>query len=74
MGKLPVLSGREVVKIFEKDGWKRVNQVGSHITMKKKEVRAKLSIPLHREVGRGLLRGLIRDAGLSVEDFIKLLS
>ncbi len=32
-----------------------------------------LSIPKHKELGRGLLRGLIRDAGLTIEDFIKLL-
>lgn len=36
-------------------------------------VQANLSIPDHRELDRGLLRGLIRDAGLSVEDFLKLL-
>jgi predicted RNA binding protein YcfA (HicA-like mRNA interferase family) len=73
MPKMPVISGREARRGFEKAGWAFSRQRGSHMVLVKTGVQANLSIPDHRELDRGLLRGLIRDAGLSVEDFLKLL-
>jgi len=73
MAKLPVVSGREAIRAFERAGWGQRWQVGSHVTMTKEGERATLSIPLHKELGRGLLRSLIRDAGLTVKEFIDLL-
>lgn len=67
---LPVLSGREVVRIFESFGWKVVRQTGSHIIMVKDDEPVTLSIPDHREVAKGTLRSLIRTAGLTVNEFI----
>jgi predicted RNA binding protein YcfA (HicA-like mRNA interferase family) len=72
MGKLANLSGREAVRAFEKDGWKIVGQVGSHVVMTKPGQRANLSVPQHRELSVGTLRALIRAANLSVDDFLKL--
>ena len=71
--KLPVLSGREVVRVFATFGWQVARQASSHIIMTKPGEMVTLSIPDHRELDRGLLRGLIRDAGMTVEEFTKLL-
>ena len=67
---LPVLSGREVVRVFERFGWQVVRQSGSHIIMMKKGEQVTLSIPDHREVAKGTLRSLIRLAGLTVQEFV----
>ena len=67
---LPVLSGREVVRVFESLGWSVARQSGSHIILVKEGDMATLSVPDHREVAKGTLRGLIRAAGLTVSDFV----
>jgi predicted RNA binding protein YcfA (HicA-like mRNA interferase family) len=69
MGVLPKLSGRQVMKVFEKFGWQVVRQRGSHIIMVKDEQIVTLSIPDHDEIAKGTLRGLIRSAGLTVTEF-----
>jgi predicted RNA binding protein YcfA (HicA-like mRNA interferase family) len=68
MSRLPVMSGREVVRAFEKFGW-RVVRPGTHIILVKEGSRATLSVPDHKEVARGTLRSLIRSAGLTLEEF-----
>jgi len=73
MGKLTNISGKEAVKAFEKAGWERIGQVGSHLIMVKPGVRVNLSIPQHKELSVGTLRALIRNAGLSVDEFLELL-
>jgi predicted RNA binding protein YcfA (HicA-like mRNA interferase family) len=70
MGGLPSLTGAEVVKIFEKFGWTVARQRGSHIIMTKDGEMASLSIPNHRAVARGTLRGLIRTANLTIDQFL----
>jgi predicted RNA binding protein YcfA (HicA-like mRNA interferase family) len=74
MTKLPVISGKEAVKAFQKTGWE-LKRVGSsrHIILKKEGTPVTLSIPDHKVLDRGLLRALIRDALLTIEDFCKLL-
>ena len=67
---LPVMSGREVVRVFESLGWEAVRQAGSHIIMTKDEELITLSVPAHREVAKGTLRSLISAAGLTVEEFV----
>ncbi len=67
---LPVMSGREVVRVFESLGWEAVRQTGSHIIMTKDEELVTLSVPDHHEVAKGTLRSLIRTAGLTVEGFV----
>jgi len=73
MGRLANTSGKQAVKAFEKAGWQKIGQVGSHVVMWKPEARANLSIPQHKELSVGTLRALIRNAGLTVEGFIELL-
>ena len=68
--QLPILSGREVVRVFDNLGWKFVRQSGSHMALTKLGEIATLSVPNHREVARGTLRALIRTAGITVEEFV----
>lgn len=72
MASLPILSGREVVKAFAKDGWQMVRQRGSHMILVKSGHMATLSVPDHQGVARGTLRSLIRSSGLTVEQFAAL--
>lgn len=72
MASLPILSGREVVQAFAKDGWQMVRQRGSHMILVKSGHMATLSVPNHREVARGTLRSLIRSSGLTIEQFTAL--
>lgn len=67
---LPVLSGLEVVRILESFGWEMVRQVGSHMIMVKESEIVTLSVPNHREVAKGTLRSLIRNAGLTLDEFV----
>jgi len=70
MPSLPILSGKEVVAVFEKFGWQFIRQSGSHMILVKDGEIATLSIPNHREVAKGTLRSLIRTAGLTVNEFV----
>ncbi|MBF0230369.1 MAG: type II toxin-antitoxin system HicA family toxin [Desulfamplus sp.] len=67
---LPILSGREVVRLFKSLGWQVARQSGSHIIMVKDGEISTLSVPEHREVAKGTLRSLIRASGLTVAEFI----
>jgi predicted RNA binding protein YcfA (HicA-like mRNA interferase family) len=69
MARLPRLSGREVVRVFESLGWEKVRQSSSHIILVREGHQATLSVPDHKEVAVGTLRSLIRSAGLTVEVF-----
>ena len=73
MGRLNNISGKEAVKAFQKAGWQPIGQVGSHLVMIKPGVRVNLSIPQHKELSVGTLRALIRNASLTVDEFLKLL-
>ncbi|MFH1721628.1 MAG: type II toxin-antitoxin system HicA family toxin [Candidatus Altiarchaeota archaeon] len=71
--KLPVVSGLQAIKAFKKAGWNPIRQAGSHVIMMKEGSDVTLSIPLHKNVKRGTLRALIRDSGLTVSEYVKLL-
>lgn len=71
--KLPRASGAEAVRAFERLGWEVVRTVGSHVILKHAEKRKGLSVPQHKELRTGTLRGLIRAAEMSVEDFRRAL-
>lgn len=73
MGNLGNISGKDAVKAFQKVGWQKVGQVGSHLILTKPNIRVNLSVPQHKELSIGTLRALIRHAELSVDEFIKLL-
>lgn len=69
----PVVSGKRLIKALEKDGWKEVRQRGSHVRLKKTGHRSALVVPLHKEIKRGTLGGILRDADLSTDDLRHLL-
>lgn len=71
MPKLPPLSDREIVKVFQHFGWEPARQRGSHIILVKSGHNVTLSVPDHKAVVQGKLRGLFRSAGLTVEEFVE---
>ncbi|MGQ3100135.1 MAG: type II toxin-antitoxin system HicA family toxin [Sphingopyxis solisilvae] len=68
MPKLPVLSGRDVVAALERLGFIQMRQRGSHVILQRDGVG--VVVPLHRELKTGTLAGIIRQAGLSQDDFL----
>jgi len=75
MTRLPVISGKDVVKALNKIGYEVVRQKGSHLRLKANDEsgRKSLTVPLHDPIKPGLLRHIIKDANLTVEEFIGLL-
>ena len=68
MPKLPVLSGQEIVKVLERAGFEQVRQRGSHVVMRR--AGGGCVVPLHKEVKSGTLAGILRQAGLTVDELI----
>ena len=73
MSKLPVISGSDCVKALNKIGFEVYRQRGSHITMVRKSPPSQTTIPNHQELDRGTLRAIIRQVGLTVDQFVELL-
>ena len=70
MSRLPVVSAREAVRAFGRMGYEVDHQTGSHIILRHRvSPHRRLTVPNHRELAKGTLRSLIRQAGLSVEEF-----
>jgi len=74
MQKLPRLSGREVIKALSKAGFLPARQKGSHIILTKQTEKGKkgVVVPNHKEIDKGTLLEIIRQAGLKKEEFIEL--
>jgi predicted RNA binding protein YcfA (HicA-like mRNA interferase family) len=71
---LPRVSGRDVVSALAKVGYARDRQKGSHIVLRRTEPpHRRIVVPDHREVAKGTLRAIIKQAGLTVEQFSELL-
>lgn len=74
MSGLPSISGREVVKALRKIGYEQDRQRGSHIVLRQTaEPHRRVVVPDHREVAKGTLRAIIREVGLTVDEFKALL-
>jgi len=74
MPKLPTISGKDLVKAFIRLGYKIDHQTGSHIILRHKEPpHRRLTIPNHNDLSKGTLRAIIRQAGLSREEFFKII-
>lgn len=72
MTRLPVCSGADAVRAFRKIGYDVDHQTGSHLILRHPSGR-RLTVPNHPELAKGTLRALIREAGLTKEQFISLL-
>jgi predicted RNA binding protein YcfA (HicA-like mRNA interferase family) len=74
LSKLPVVSGKEVVKALAKLGYSVDHQRGSHIILRHSQPpHRRITVPNHHELAKGTLRGIIREAGLTVDEFVELL-
>jgi len=73
MTRLPSISGRECVAALERVGFRIRRQEGSHIILRRSETFTQVVVPDHRELDRGTLRAIIRQAGLGMEEFTRLL-
>jgi predicted RNA binding protein YcfA (HicA-like mRNA interferase family) len=74
VSRLPVVSGQDAVRAFARLGYAVDHQTGSHIILRQQEPpHRRLTVPDHREIARGTLRALIRQAGLTVDSFRELL-
>ena len=75
MPKLPPVTGAEVLKALRRGGFVFNRQSGSHVILKDRERDLTVSVPTHsaRDLPPGTLRGVLRQANLTVEDFRKLL-
>ncbi len=70
MTKLPVVSGRDAAKALGKAGYDLDHQTGSHLILRRREPPCRrLTVPNHKELAKGTLRAIIREAGLTVEEF-----
>ena len=67
--KIRLCSGSEAVKRFQRKGWKIMRQKGSHVMLVKEGYMYTLSLPLHKELGIGLLRKLLKQAQIGIEEF-----
>ena len=75
MSRLPVVSSEQLVTALNKVGFVFIRQKGSHIRLEKQTDKGiiKLTVPRHRMIKRGTLREILKDAGLTVDEFNKLL-
>ncbi|MBX3302903.1 MAG: type II toxin-antitoxin system HicA family toxin [Nitrospira sp.] len=73
MSKLPGISGRACIKALERASFVVRRQEGSHVILRRAQPFSQLVVPDHKELDRGTLRAIIRQADLTVEEFLRLL-
>jgi predicted RNA binding protein YcfA (HicA-like mRNA interferase family) len=73
MAQLPTIHWRDAARAFGKVGWQHDRTHGDHYIMIRPNAPGLLSIPMHTPIKRGTLRRLIRDAGLTVDEFVAML-
>lgn len=67
--RLKLCSGAEAIKKFKRAGWTITRQVGSHVMLVKENYQYTLAIPQHKELGVGLLKKLLKQASINVDEF-----
>ena len=72
MSQLPILSGRELVKILAKLGYSVVRQRGSHMRLSANG-RKSITVPAYKTIDRSLVMKILRDVEISVDEFMKLI-
>ncbi len=73
MSRMGSYNGEEVVRAFQRAGWRITRQRSSHVILEKEGHEATLSVPVHKgkNIKRGTLRDLIKDAKMSVDEFLE---
>jgi predicted RNA binding protein YcfA (HicA-like mRNA interferase family) len=72
LSRLPVVSGRECIAALARIGFQLKRQQGSHLVLRRDDPFAQLVVPDHKVLDRGTLRAIIRQAGLGIEEFCRL--
>ena len=74
MSRMPQVTARELARFLKKQGFVEDRQSGSHLTLWHDGKKASVTIPMHTgcDVGRGLALRILKDAGLTVEDYLRL--
>lgn len=72
MNELPRISGRDCAKALARAGFLFIRQTGSHMVLRRANPFSQVVVPDHRELDRGTLRAIIRQAHLTVEQFNSL--
>jgi len=75
MPKLPVISGKELIRVLKKVGFVEVRRKGSHVSLQKVTVEKtfKTVVPVHRELAKGTLLDILHQTGLNKDELIELL-
>ena len=73
MTKLPNISGKACVKALSKIGYYQKRQEGSHIILRKDNPFSQIVVPNHKNIAKGTLRTIIKNAYLTIDEFIDLL-
>ena len=73
MSRLPRISGQECVQALTRAGFYLKRQEGSHLILRRDDPFTQVVVPNHKELDRGTLRAIVRQSGLSVEEFTGLL-
>ncbi len=72
--RLPQLTARELIRFLKSQGFTEDRQSGSHLTLWHEEQKVSVTVPVHggSDIGRGLAARILKDAGFSIEDFLRL--
>ena len=75
MPKLPILSGKDIIKALSKIGFEHVRTKGSHAILNKDTAQGKITVPvpLHKELAKGTLKSIMKQADLDLDSLLKLL-
>jgi predicted RNA binding protein YcfA (HicA-like mRNA interferase family) len=73
MAKLPTVSSSDLIRIVKKFGFVEHSQKGSHLHLKRETDKKRITIPVHkgRDIPKGTLAAILKDAGISSEEFVK---
>ncbi len=74
MSRLPQLTARKLVRFLKKQGFVEDRWAGSHLTLRHEARKVSVTIPVHAgvDIGRGLVRRILKDAGFSAEEYLEL--
>jgi predicted RNA binding protein YcfA (HicA-like mRNA interferase family) len=72
MTKLPVISGKKLIKVLTKMGYYIRDQKGSHVHLRH-PIRNPLTIPAHKTIAKGTLKAILKEAGLTLDEFLEIL-
>ena len=75
MTRLPDITGFKLIRILRKAGWIVKSQKGSHVKLVKKDSNNFIIVPVHARstIPKGTLANIIKDAGLTIEQFVKMM-